>query len=70
LILESISEANRKCKKALYKTNLSSTETENYKMMNKNKKKSKEMLQYNSTKRNKMKLTRYGDYDKFSGKKI
>lgn len=69
MILESFSEANRKCKKALYLHNQSSTETENDEMMNKNKKKSKEMLQY-KTKRNKIKLTGYDDNDKFSGKKI
>ncbi|KAL5239085.1 hypothetical protein ACI65C_006495 [Semiaphis heraclei] len=34
--------------------------------MNKNKNKSKEMLQYNSTKRNKIKLTGYDNNDKFS----
>uniref|UniRef100_A0A2S2NCT0 Uncharacterized protein n=1 Tax=Schizaphis graminum TaxID=13262 RepID=A0A2S2NCT0_SCHGA len=64
--IESFSEANRKCKKALYTTNLSSTETENDEMSNKNQKKSKEMLQYNSTKRKKIKLTGYDDNDKFS----
>ncbi|XP_050065771.1 uncharacterized protein LOC126554783 [Aphis gossypii] len=64
--IESFSEANRKCKKALYTTNLSSTETENDEVMNKNKNKSKEMLQYNSTKRNKIKLTGHDNNDKFS----
>jgi len=68
LILESFSKANRKCKKALYTTNLSSTETENDEMMNQNQKKPKEML--HSTKRNKIKLTGYDENDKFSGKKI
>ncbi|XP_060863155.1 uncharacterized protein LOC132939798 [Metopolophium dirhodum] len=63
--LEPFSEANRKCKKSLYTTNLSSTETEN-EVMNKNQKKPKEMLQYNLTKRKKIKLTGYNDNDKFS----
>ncbi|XP_060872293.1 uncharacterized protein LOC132946336 [Metopolophium dirhodum] len=64
--IESFSEANRKCKKALYTTNVSSTETENDEVMNKNQKKPKEMLQYNLTKRKKIKLTGYDDNDKFS----
>lgn len=50
MILESFSDANRKCKTALVTSDLSSAETENVQINYKNKKKSKEMLQLNSTK--------------------
>lgn len=61
MILESFSEANRKCQIALCTSDLSSNETDKVQVNYKNKKRSKEMLQY------KLKSAELDDNDKFSG---
>lgn len=61
MILEYFAEANRKCQIALCTSDLSSKETEKVQVNYKNKKRSKEMLQY------KLKYTELDYNDKFSG---